>query len=179
MCHVLSCQFVLTPPILLSVYWLISPSCFPSLPSSFAPFKISLCLQFRVGALPCVGSSMSCAQPSLPVCQSASLPVCQSASLPVCQSASLPVCQSASLFFPYGIVFVCLSLLLKVLVFLLHLGPRLIHSPVPDKFLSKCQLHHGNESITTFVLPFAKWNVGPLKRNIFKMLRMSDIHQQQ
>ncbi len=34
------------------VYWLIFPGCFPSLPSSFAPFKISLCLQFRVGSLP-------------------------------------------------------------------------------------------------------------------------------
>ncbi len=47
MCHVLSCQFVLTPPILLPVYWLICPTCLPSLPSSFAPSKISLCLQFR------------------------------------------------------------------------------------------------------------------------------------
>ncbi len=38
-------SFVLTPPILLPVYWLIFPSCSPSLPSSFAPFIISLCLQ--------------------------------------------------------------------------------------------------------------------------------------
>ncbi len=44
----------LTPPILLPVYWLIFPSCFPPLPSSFAPFIISLCLQFRVGSLPYV-----------------------------------------------------------------------------------------------------------------------------
>ncbi len=41
----LSCQFVLTPPILLSDYWLICPNCLSSLPSSFAPFIISLCLQ--------------------------------------------------------------------------------------------------------------------------------------
>ncbi len=61
LCHVLSCQFVLTPPILLPDYWLICPSCSPSLPSSFAPFIISLCLQFGVGSLPYVGSSyISC-----------------------------------------------------------------------------------------------------------------------
>jgi len=38
-------SFVLTPPILLPVYWWIFPCCSPSLPSSFAPFIISLCLQ--------------------------------------------------------------------------------------------------------------------------------------
>ncbi len=38
-------SIVLTPPILLSDYWLICPTCLPSLPSSFAPFIISLCLQ--------------------------------------------------------------------------------------------------------------------------------------
>ncbi len=57
LCATCSRQFVLTPPILLPGYWLIFPSCFPSLPSSFAPFIISLCLQFRVGSLPYVGSS--------------------------------------------------------------------------------------------------------------------------
>ncbi len=53
LCATCSCQFVLTPPILLPGYWLIFPSCFPSLPSSFAPFIISLCLQFRVGSYLC------------------------------------------------------------------------------------------------------------------------------
>ncbi len=43
--NVLSCQFVLTPPILFPDYWLICPTCLSSLPSSFAPFIISLCLQ--------------------------------------------------------------------------------------------------------------------------------------
>ncbi len=70
LCAMCSRQFVLAPPILLPVYWLISPSCSASLPSSLAPFLISLCLQFRVGLLPYVGSSyvlcpaLSC----LPVC---------------------------------------------------------------------------------------------------------------
>ncbi len=45
MCHVLSSQFVLTPPILLPDYWLICPTCLSSLPFSFAPFIFSLCLQ--------------------------------------------------------------------------------------------------------------------------------------
>ncbi len=79
MCHVLSCQFVLTPPILLPVYWLICPTCLPSLPSSFAPFKISLCLHFRFWFIvkchmPCVLSfpALPClVQPCL-----ACLPVC-------------------------------------------------------------------------------------------------------
>ncbi len=61
---------------------------------SFAPFIISLCLQFRVGSLPYVGLSMSC--------------LVQSS-----QSASLPVCFSP----PWGsFCLFCLSLLLKVLV---------------------------------------------------------------
>ncbi len=125
-CHVLSCQFVLTPPILLPVYWLIFPSCFPSLPSSFAPFIISLCLQFRVGSLPYVSSSscvlscpvLSCPVLSCPVlsCPVLSCPVlsCPVLSCPVlsCPVLSCPVRQSSpvqsSLFFPYGVVFVCL-----------------------------------------------------------------------
>ncbi len=75
MCHVLSCQFVLTPPILLPVYWLIFPSCSPSLPSSFAPFIISLCLQSCASSssfhpecilfLPC--RALPCPAPSRPV----------------------------------------------------------------------------------------------------------------
>ncbi len=39
-------SIVLTSPTLLPDYWLICPTCLPSLPSSFAPFIISLCLQF-------------------------------------------------------------------------------------------------------------------------------------
>ncbi len=38
-------SIVLTPPILLPDYWLICPTCLSSLPSSFAPFIFSLCLQ--------------------------------------------------------------------------------------------------------------------------------------
>ncbi len=37
-------SIVLTPPILLTDYWLIFPTCLSSLPSSFAPFIIFLCL---------------------------------------------------------------------------------------------------------------------------------------
>ncbi len=85
LCATCSCQFVLTPPILLPVYWFIFPSCFPSLPSSFAPFIISLCLQFRVGSLPNVRCRLCPVQPC-----------------PVLSS----LVQPASLFFPYGVVFV-------------------------------------------------------------------------
>ncbi len=38
-------SIVLAPPILFPDYWLICPTFFYSLPSSFAPFIISLCLQ--------------------------------------------------------------------------------------------------------------------------------------
>ncbi len=38
-------SIVLTPPILLPDYWLICPTCLSSLPSTFAPFIFSLCLQ--------------------------------------------------------------------------------------------------------------------------------------
>ncbi len=65
LCAMCSCQFVLTAPILLLDNWFICPTCY-SLPSSIAPFNISLCLQSRVGsflyavyslcpALPCPG----------------------------------------------------------------------------------------------------------------------------
>ncbi len=63
LCATCSRQFVLTPPILLPGYWLIFPSCFPSLPSSFAPFIISLCLQFHVGSLPNVWCRLCPVQP--------------------------------------------------------------------------------------------------------------------
>ncbi len=43
-------SIVLTPPILLPDYWFICPTC-SSLPSSIAPYIISLCLQSRVGLL--------------------------------------------------------------------------------------------------------------------------------
>ncbi len=39
-------SIVLTPTILLPDYWLICPTCLSSLPSSFSPFIISLCLQY-------------------------------------------------------------------------------------------------------------------------------------
>ncbi len=58
-----------------------SNSCFPSLPSSFAPFIISLCLQFRVGSLPYVRCRLCPALPC-PALSSPALP----ASQPVCFS---------------------------------------------------------------------------------------------
>ncbi len=39
-------SIVLTPPFLFPDYWWICPTSLPSLPSSFAPFIISLCLQY-------------------------------------------------------------------------------------------------------------------------------------
>ncbi len=48
-CAVMS--IVLTPPIFLPDYWLICPTCLPSLPSSFAPFIISFLLQFWASSL--------------------------------------------------------------------------------------------------------------------------------
>ncbi len=55
---------VLTPSILFPDYCFICPTCLPSLPSSFAPFIISLCLQS------CASSSsyvpLTCADPALP-----------------------------------------------------------------------------------------------------------------
>ncbi len=63
-------SIVLTPSILFPDYWLICPTCVFYLPSLFAPYLISLCLQFRANlslnvvctwcpVLPC---------PALPVC---------------------------------------------------------------------------------------------------------------
>ncbi len=48
-CYVLM-SIVLTPPILFPDYWFICPTCVVSLPSSFAPFIISLCLQSRASS---------------------------------------------------------------------------------------------------------------------------------
>ncbi len=77
-------SIVLTPSILLPDYWLICPTCLPSLPSSFAPFIISLCLQS------CTSSSSfhpGCILPSL-----------------VLPSLVLP-CPALFLFSPQGVVF--------------------------------------------------------------------------
>ncbi len=65
-CHVLSCQLSWLHPSCFCDYWLIYPTCVISLPSSFAPFIISLCLQS------CVSLSLNvvCVMP----CQSVSLP---------------------------------------------------------------------------------------------------------
>ncbi len=75
-------SIVLTPPILLPDYWLICPTCLPSLPSLFSPFIISLldCLQ-------------SCASSSL------MLPC-----VVFCLALPSLCCQSV---FPYGVFFVC------------------------------------------------------------------------
>ncbi len=43
-------SIVLTPPILFPDYWFICPTCVVLLPSSFAPFIISLCLQSRASS---------------------------------------------------------------------------------------------------------------------------------
>ncbi len=51
-----------TPPILFPDYWLICPTCLSSLPSSFAPFIISLCLQSCASS----SSNVSCSCLALP-----------------------------------------------------------------------------------------------------------------
>ncbi len=51
------------------------PQLLSLLPSSFAPFIISLCLQFRLGSLPYVGSSYVLC-PALPCPALSCLPVC-------------------------------------------------------------------------------------------------------
>ncbi len=115
MCHVLLCQFVLTPPILLPVYWLICPTCLPSLPSSFAPFKISLCLQFRCWFL--VSFRMSCVLPCL---------------FQPCPA--LPACQSVFPLWGCFCLFYLLLLLIKRQFFLLQLGPRSLPiTRIPDR----------------------------------------------
>ncbi len=101
-CHIfcLPCallSIVLTPPIFFPDYWLICPTCVSSLPSSFAPFIISLCLQ-------------SCASSSSNV-------IC--AWFPVLPSLVLP-CQSV---FPYGVVFVYLIFVFNKTLFLQQLSP--------------------------------------------------------
>ncbi len=51
-----------TPPILFPDYWLICPTCLSSLPSSFAPFIFSLCLQSCASS----SSNVSCSCLALP-----------------------------------------------------------------------------------------------------------------
>ncbi len=82
----------------------IFPTCLPSLPSSFAPFKISLCLQFRCWFV--VSRRMSCVLSSL---------VQPCPALPVCQSV-FPLQGCFCLFY--------LLFLIKSQFFLLQLGPR-------------------------------------------------------
>ncbi len=103
---------VLTPRILLPDYWLICPTCLPSLPSLFSPFIIFLldCLQSCASSsfmLPCVVSCL--ALPSL-------------------------CCQSV---FPYGVFFVCCCFVLY-LTNKAHspaqLSPHLIPSPQPWQY---------------------------------------------
>ncbi len=53
---------VMTTPILFPDYWLICPTCLPLLPSSFAPFIISLCLQSCAS----LSSNVSCSCLALP-----------------------------------------------------------------------------------------------------------------
>ncbi len=96
-------SIVLTPPVLFPDYWLICPTCVISLPSSFAPFIISLCLQS------CVSSS------SYVVCDQ------------LCPALPLGFPQWRKFFF------LLLFFLLNKAYFLLQVNPRSIHSPHPDK----------------------------------------------
>ncbi len=89
----------LDPAYLVTCLLIHFPQLLSLVTSSFAPFIISLCLQFCVGLLPYVGSSAYVFCPALPC--------------------------PASLFVPYSVVFVCFVLLLiKSPFFLLQLGPR-------------------------------------------------------
>ncbi len=73
-----------------------------------------------------------------------------------CLVQPCPVCQSV---FPLrgSFCLFCLSMLLKKLVFLLHLGPRLIHSPVPDRWgahkWSPENLKHDWSSVFQLIVP--------------------------
>ncbi len=99
LCAMCSHANCLDPTILYPDYWLICPTCLPSLPSSFAPFIISLCLQ-------------SCASSSSNVSHSCLVLSCLVLSCLVLSCRALPCpalpCQAlpAVLFFPYGVVFV-------------------------------------------------------------------------
>ncbi len=82
---------VLTPPILFPDYCLICPTCVLSLPSSFAPFIISLCLQSCASS----SSHVSCPALSSLVLSSLVQPC------PALSSLVKPGCQPV---FPYGVV---------------------------------------------------------------------------
>ncbi len=121
-CAVMS--IVLTPPILYPDYWLNCPTCVSLLPSSFAPFIISLCLQSCVRS----SSNVVCAWCPVLSCPVLSCPVlsCPVLSCPVLSCPVLPCpalsCQSV---FPYGVVFVCLfHFIFNKALFLQQLSPR-------------------------------------------------------
>ncbi len=109
---------------------LIFPSCFPSLPSSFAPFIISLCLQFRVGSLsnvrcrPC--PDLSCPVQPCPALSSLVLP-CPALSSPALP-ASQPVC-----FSPTGLFLFVLFVTINKAYFPPAIGSSQSPSPsIPD-----------------------------------------------
>ncbi len=118
-------SIVLTSPILFPNYWLICTTCVSSLPSSFAPFIISLCLQscaslssyvvcasYPVLSCPVLSCPvLSCPVLSCPVCPCPSCPVlCPVLSCPVlsCPVLSCPSVLSCPAFSPTGVVFICL-----------------------------------------------------------------------
>ncbi len=94
---------VLSPPILFPDYWFICPTGLPSLPSSFAPFIISLCLQS------CASSSLnvSCSCPALP---------CPVQPRPALPCSALP----AILFSPRGSFSFLIFILCLIKAHLLH-----------------------------------------------------------
>ncbi len=111
-CHVLS--IVLSPPILLPDYWLICPTCLSSLPSSFTPFIISLCLQS------CASSSSTLVVP--------------------CPAKLWQTWLPADLFFPYAVVLIVLLNFLQIKTHsLASVSHCLIPSPPPwHKLIQTC-----------------------------------------
>ncbi len=91
-------SIVLTPPILLPDYWLICPPVFSSLPSSFSPFIISLCLQSRASS----SSHVSCRALSCLVVP------CRDLSCLVVPCPALPSLPSLCLVFPLRGSFCCI-----------------------------------------------------------------------
>ncbi len=130
-------SIVLTPPTLFPDHWLICPTCVFSLPSSFAPFIISLCLQSRASSssmFPWLSPALPClALPCLALpCLALPCLALPCLALPCLALPALP-CQSV---FPYGVVFVCwfYFMINKALFFLLQVSPRSIPSPIPDSW---------------------------------------------
>ncbi len=160
-------SIVLTPTILLPDYWLICPTCLPSLPSSFAPFIIFLCLPcpaLPCPALPCPALPcpvLSCPVLSCPVlsCPILSCPVlsCPVLALPCvvlccavlccpvlsCPVLSCPVlscpCQACQLscFPSHGVVFVAV-LLIFLLIKAHHSAPLSPHLIPSSPTLTAC-----------------------------------------